>query len=177
MKTTLVAMHAALLVALGLGCGDEPKVNTADDVDSAKPANTAKKPAEGDKSPDTQSGVKIDDKIVKACGDLPTARFGFDSADVSSEASNVLDALARCFISGPLKGKGVTLVGHADPRGGEDYNFGLGQRRSGSIAKFLARKGMEEAKITATSRGDLEATGTDEAGWAADRKVEIRLSE
>jgi peptidoglycan-associated lipoprotein len=180
MKTTLVALNAALLVALGslgLGCKDEPKAQTADDVDTAKPANTAKKPAEGDKSPDTQSGVKIDDKIVKACGDLPTARFGFDSADVSAEASNVLDALARCFISGPLKGKGVTLVGHADPRGGEDYNFGLGQRRSGSIAKFLAKKGMEEGKITATSRGDLEATGTDEAGWAADRKVEIRLSE
>jgi peptidoglycan-associated lipoprotein len=176
MKTTVVTMQAALLVALGLGCGDDPKVNTADDVDTAKPANTTKKPVD-DKSPDTQSGVKIDDKIVKACGDLPEARFPFDSADVSPEASNVLDALARCFISGPLKGKGVTLVGHADPRGGEDYNFGLGQRRSGSIAKFLARKGLEEAKITATSRGDLEATGTDEAGWAADRKVEIRLSE
>jgi peptidoglycan-associated lipoprotein len=76
-----------------------------------------------------------------------------------------------------LKGKGIRLVGHADPNGPAEYNIGLGQRRAGSIGNFLAKKGLEEKRITATSLGELEATGTDETGWAADRKVEILLAE
>lgn len=176
MKTAMLASSAVLLFTLA-ACGDEPKPQTADDVSSSTPASSTKKTDGAASSPDTQSGVKIDDKITKACGDLPTARFAFDSAEVSPEATNVLDALARCFISWPLKGKGIRLVGHADPNGPPEYNIGLGQRRAGSIGNFLAKKGLEEKRITATSLGELEATGTDEAGWAADRKVEILLAE
>ncbi len=178
MKTTLTAA-TILITALSFGCGDDPKANTADDVTSSSTSSggTKKPPGEGS-SPDTQSGVKIDEKIVKACGDLPTARFAFDSTEVTQDAANALDALARCFISGPLKGsKGVRLVGHADNTGPASYNMGLGQRRAGSIGEFLAKKGLEEKRINAMSMGETEATGSDEAGWAADRKVEVLLAE
>lgn len=175
MKTTLIAA-TTLFAALSIGCGDEPKAQTADDVDSTSTSTGGPKKTDGDGT-DTPSGVRIDDKIVKACGDLPTARFAFDSSEVSNDAANALDALARCFISGPLKGKGLRLVGHADPTGPTDYNYGLGQRRAGSIGAFLAKKGLEETRINATSMGELEATGTDEAGWAADRKVEVLLAD
>ncbi|HTJ80644.1 MAG TPA: OmpA family protein [Polyangiaceae bacterium] len=168
-----VAMGATTLLAAG--CGDDKPAKTADDLG---PATTAKaKSGDGGAKSDTLSSVQIDDKILKACGDLPTARFAFDSADVAPDAANVLDALARCFISGPLKGKGMKLVGHADPRGETEYNRGLGQRRAGSISEYLAKKGVESGKMATSSVGEDEATGTDEAGWAKDRKVEILLAE
>jgi peptidoglycan-associated lipoprotein len=167
-----ILLIAAVACSATVGCGDEPKANTADDTSTIK--TSAPKAAKGDDGP---SAVKIDDKIVKACGDLPTAKFAFDSAEVSPEATNVLDALARCFITGPLKGKGMKLIGHADPRGETEYNLGLGQRRAGNISAFLAKKGVESAKMATSSKGEFEATGTDDEGWAKDRRVEILLAE
>jgi peptidoglycan-associated lipoprotein len=168
-------LHLLLIAAVAcsaiVGCGDEPKPNTPDDTSTIK--TSAPKP----KGDDTKSAVKIDDKIVSACGDLPTAKFAFDSAEVSPEATNVLDALARCFITGPLKGKGMKLIGHADPRGETEYNLGLGQRRAGTISAFLAKKGVEQGKMATSSKGEFEASGTDEDSWARDRRVEILLAE
>ena len=162
----------ALLGALTWGCGDDPPPKTANNP--PPPAAAAKKQ---DTSTPTSGSIHIDDKITKACGDLPTAHFAFDSADVTGDAAAALDALARCFVSGPLKGKGMKLVGHADPRGETEYNFALGQKRAGSVAGFLAKKGLEQNRMATSSKGELEASGTDEAGWARDRKVDILLAD
>lgn len=164
------------IVALALvGCSDDPPpkapVEPVSDGSSTATQGPKAAGAEG------ASGIKIDDKIIKACGDLPTARFAFDSSQVSADATAALDALARCFISGPLKGKGMRLVGHADPRGEVEYNLALGQQRAGSVSDFIARKGLEPGRMATSSRGEFEATGTDEDGWALDRKVEIFLAE
>ncbi len=159
-----------------MGCED-PKPATADDVDTSSTSTKPKAAGDNKSLDDGKSAVQIDDKIIKLCGDLPTARFAFDSADVSPEATNVLDALARCFISGPAKGKSMKLIGHADPRGETEYNLALGQRRAGSISGFLAKKGVETARMNVSSKGEFEAAGTDEDTWAKDRKVEILLAD
>jgi peptidoglycan-associated lipoprotein len=123
-----------------------------------------------------QAGVHVDDAVVKLC-DLPEARFDFDSAKLSPSATNMLDALATCFISGPAKDESMRLVGHADPRGDDDYNMGLGQRRAGSVAAYLTKKGLPEARMETSSRGELDASGEDESGWSKDRRVDILLGD
>jgi peptidoglycan-associated lipoprotein len=174
-KSALVL--AIALGAFGIGCGSEPppppKAADAVAPKSTAPAGVAKK----DTDKPTSGSLHIDDKIMKACGDLPTAHFAFDSDDVAGDAAAALDALARCFVSGPLKGKAMRLIGHADNRGEQAYNQGLGQKRAGSVAEFLAKKGLEQGRINTTSKGELEATGTDDEGWAKDRKVEVFLAE
>ncbi len=122
-----------------------------------------------------QAGVVVDDAVVKLC-DLPEARFDFDSAKLSPSATTMLDALAVCFISGPGKDEGMRLVGHADPRGTEDYNMGLGQRRAGSVSEYLLEKGLPEDRMETSSRGELDAVGTEDTGWARDRRVDILLA-
>jgi peptidoglycan-associated lipoprotein len=138
---------------------------------------TAAAPRGEDTSTPTSGSVHIDSKIVKACGNLPTPHFAFDSSNLRSPATDALDALADCFKTGPLKGNEVKLVGHADPRGDIDYNLGLGHRRAGSVAEYLAKKGLEKERLDASSKGEFEASGVDEEGWAKDRKVDILLSE
>jgi hypothetical protein len=39
----------------------------------------------------------------------------------------------------------------------------------------LTDKGTDPSKTQSTSRGAMDATGTDEAGWAHDRRVDIML--
>jgi len=173
---------AATMAATIVGCGssDPPPAKTADAAaSSAKPPTSAKstEPRLDTKSP-TSGSIQIEDRILKACGDIPTARFAFDSASIGPEAQGALDALARCFVSGPLKGsKGLRLIGHADSRGETDYNLALGQKRAGSVAEYLATKGLTKSRMETLSKGAFEATGTDEEGWARDRKVDVALAE
>jgi peptidoglycan-associated lipoprotein len=173
---------AATMATTLLGCGapDQPPTKTAaDTAAAAKPAPRAQiaSPRLDTKSP-TSGSIQIDDKILAACGDIPRARFAFDSASIGPEAQGALDALARCFVSGPLKGsKGLRLIGHADARGETEYNLALGQKRAGSVAEYLATKGLEKSRMSTLSKGAFEATGTDEEGWARDRKVDVALAE
>ena len=53
----------------------------------------------------------------------------------------------------------------------------LGQKRAGAVAGYLSKQGLAEERIATSSRGELEATGEDQSGWARDRRVEIFLAE
>lgn len=159
-----------------VGCDDpKPEPNTPDNLPPPSPVVTTDSDGEGNVSK-TKSPVGIDERIAKMC-DLPEANFDFDSASVSASAKNLLNAIATCFTTGPAKGKGLNIVGHADPRGEADYNRALGQKRAGAVAGFLTGAGLDEGRIETSSRGELEATGTDESGWSRDRRVEILLAD
>ncbi len=102
-------------------------------------------------------------------------KFDFDKSDLLPQDYAVLQMIAQCFTTGPMKGLGVQLVGRADPRGTVEYNMALGGRRANSAATYLESLGMGGGQIGETSRGNLDATGHDEATWAIDRRVDIVL--
>jgi peptidoglycan-associated lipoprotein len=70
----------------------------------------------------------------------------------------------------------MRLVGHADPRGEPEYNMVLGGRRSDNVKSYLVRKGLPDAQAETTSRGEMDAVGTDDTTWAEDRRVDIALA-
>jgi len=74
-----------------------------------------------------------------------------------------------------MKGRKLSIVGHADPRGTDEYNMKLGESRADSVEKYLEREGVGSEFMTTESKGKREATGVDESGWAYDRRVEIKL--
>ena len=160
------------------GCGsDAPPPKTAA---AAAPTTAAVAPTtnEAPKAAATsESSVAIDDQILKLCGiSADEAFFPFDSSSVQQTAVKVLKEVAKCFTSGPLKGKSMSIVGHADPRGDGDYNFALGQKRADAVASYLRAVGVGQGQVSTTSRGALDATGSDEPTWAKDRRVDIKLA-
>jgi peptidoglycan-associated lipoprotein len=181
----LVGLGAITLAASLLwACGSDPTPppDTAADLAGTAKSATDKPTATADPNANNKdaqagpSGVNIDKRIVELCA-LQMPRFDFDSASVSPEAAKALDSLADCFVNGKAKGMGMRLVGHADERGETMYNFGLGQRRAGSVTTYLQKKGVAQDKLESSSRGELDATGTDDDGWARDRRVDILLAE
>lgn len=184
-KTSIIVV-STLVAGFAMGCGSDPAAlpKTAAATESIKPtpvkvlvATPDKAAPKANSASPTYGVVHIDDRIMKACGDIPKTHFGFDSADIDPDASSSLAALARCFTTGALAGRSVKLVGHADMRGETEYNFGLGQKRAGSVAEFLAKKGVESGHLSTSSHGEIEATGLDEDGWAQDRYVEVLLAD
>jgi peptidoglycan-associated lipoprotein len=170
---TLVLILASLATA---SCSkDAPPPEVA----PAEPAEPEPAPAEQEKPGDNpaQSDINISDEIKRACGLTDTeARFAYNSANVREADRAVMKKLADCFTIGKLKGRTMQLAGHADPRGEPEYNLVLGGRRADNVATALKKEGLPAAQVTTTSRGEMEARGTDEASWAKDRRVDIHLA-
>jgi|SRR5690606_24355488 len=141
------------------------------------PADTSNSNSEKPGDDPAQSDINISDEIKRACGLSETeARFAYNSANVRDSDRAVMKKLAECFTTGPLKGRTMRLVGHADPRGEAEYNMVLGGRRADNVAGALKREGLPQNQVTTTSRGELDARGTDEDSWAKDRRVDIHLA-
>ena len=102
--------------------------------------------------------------------DLPAVFFGFDSPKLSPETQQSLQAAAQCIAD---QGRLVYLEAHADPRGTEEYNILLTDRRGQGVKKFLVDLGVPPENMQVISKGSLEARGTDEATYADDRRVEF----
>lgn len=164
------------ITLLLVGCGDDPKPEPKTSYDAADSGQTAPQEGVEGEGDDDSSNVGIDEKIRQMC-DIPDARFDFNSAQLAPAARDTLDKLVKCFNEGAGKGHNINLVGHADPRGPETYNVGLGSRRAGAVETYLKSKGLDETRMETSSRGEMDATGTDEAGWARDRRVDIILAE
>jgi peptidoglycan-associated lipoprotein len=181
MNKVLSSLVLLLAVAPAIACGgDKASVKDANAANTAPAATTASGPRLPPNPPNSPqaSAVRISDEIIKACGiSEPDAYFAFDSANVRPDDANVLGQLVTCFTTGPLKGRQLKLVGHADPRGGSDYNMTLGQSRADAVKQYILDHGMDKSKTDSTSRGAMDATGTDEPSWARDRRVDILLGQ
>ena len=80
------------------------------------------------------------------------------------------------FATGPLAGKNMGLVGHADPRGESEYNMLLGERRATNVGSAISQEGLDQSKIRTSSRGEMDARGYDEPSWAQDRRVDVMIA-
>lgn len=161
-----------LLLTAAVGMTACKKQTTEEPVADAPTVKSEPPPPEAEAE---KAAVHVDDAIAELC-DMPAPNFNFNSAKLAKQAQSSLDILAECFISGKAKDKRMALVGHTDPRGEDDYNLALGQRRADSVAKYLTKKGLGNDRIDVTSRGEMDASGSDDAGWNADRRVDIRLA-
>jgi peptidoglycan-associated lipoprotein len=179
MKSTISVLLLSFIAATA--CGSDPKPPPTEPTGGTEqPAAAAKPQAKSEKPGDDprQSNINISDEIKKACGITDAeAHFAFDSSNVREQDRKVLKQLATCFTTGPLKGREMRLVGHADPRGEPEYNMVLGGQRADNVKRVIVEEGMSEGKTATTSRGEMDATGTDEESWAKDRRVDIVLGD
>jgi peptidoglycan-associated lipoprotein len=184
MKTYLTlstATLAACIAALSMACAQEeskPAVAPTLTTTTTASVSIPLAPAAPGK---TNSSIYLSDRLRQACGITviesakEAPKFNFDQSAILPEDRDVLAQVAQCLTTGPLKGRSVRLVGRADPRGTQEYNMALGERRSNATLKYLTALGVDPKQMTETSRGALDATGNDEAAWQQDRRVDIDI--
>lgn len=180
MKTYLlrIALPVAAFGWLATACSSTKQVHAVSPQAASLQAGQGPNGGASVPNTPTASNVHISDEILRACN-IPDADayFAFDSSHVTSFDDAALDAVATCFRTGPLAGREMRLVGHADPRGTSDYNLTLGQSRADGVATYLADRGLARSVMSATSRGAMDASGQDETGWAHDRRVDVLLAD
>jgi peptidoglycan-associated lipoprotein len=161
-----------LPVVILAGCGDNPAVRAKEPA-AAQTATTGREMKRS-------ANVGVSDDIVRACsitfGNVDKApKFDFDRSELPAADRDVLAQISRCVTTGPLRGRSLRLVGRTDPRGEPEYNMTLGSHRADAVRRYLDNLGVDDKRLSETSRGELDATGRDENGWQKDRRVDITL--
>ena len=129
--------------------------------------------ATGTISPSKKPGRKAPSRSLPSGGGctLETIYFGYNDFGLSGDATSRVDRNAQCI---KQQNRAVNLIGRTDPRGTTDYNLSLSEKRAQAVRERLGRLGVPESNISTLPRGELDASGTDEAGWYRDRNVEFQ---
>jgi peptidoglycan-associated lipoprotein len=122
-----------------------------------------------------QDGTEVEDATQGPAGGALDKRvifFDFDSSEIRGDGPDIVSAHAKYLAGKAIR---IRLEGHTDERGSREYNIGLGERRAQAVRRALMLQGAGDQQIATVSYGEERpvATGTEEAAWAQNRRVEI----
>jgi outer membrane protein OmpA-like peptidoglycan-associated protein len=101
--------------------------------------------------------------------------FRTGQSTLPDDLTQRLGELASVLASNPQLR--VHLDGHADPRGGDDYNRSLSDARMQAVRNALVAGGVDASRIEATAHGESASLAKDGDldAYALERRVRIRL--
>lgn len=116
---------------------------------------------------------KTDRGLVLTLGDV---LFDTGKSTLKSGAMANLDRLAQFLKDSP--DRSVTIEGHTDSVGSDDYNMELSQRRAEAVRMALAERGVPSDRLNALGKGKAFPIAGNEtaAGRQQNRRVEIVIS-
>lgn len=100
--------------------------------------------------------------------------FDFDSATLKS--TNEIDEAVSEASDAQLKS--ITIVGHTDSVGTDEYNQKLSEERAQAVADYLVSKGFDSSLISVSGEGETSPVAdndTDE-GRAQNRRADVTVS-
>ena len=116
-----------------------------------------------------------DEYARRGVSPLQTVYFDFDRADIRPEMRTVLQRNAEWLRRNPRVK--VSIEGHCDERGTEEYNMALGQRRAEAAKNYLVSLGISSNRLSTISYGEERPadTGHSETAWAKNRRAEFSI--
>lgn len=104
---------------------------------------------------------------------LETVYFDFDQSDLRQDSRDALSRNAALLLK--RAAQKVTIEGHCDERGTDEYNLALGERRAKAVAAYLTTLGVKAERIATISYGEEKpkVQGSDEAAWSKNRRAEF----
>jgi peptidoglycan-associated lipoprotein len=103
--------------------------------------------------------------------------FDFDSIQLTPQAQEILMEKGKWLRENPSAT--VTIEGHCDNRGTNEYNLALGEGRAQSAKIFLMDLGVDVSKIRTISYGEerpIDPQQT-ESAWAKNRRAHFVIEE
>jgi len=114
--------------------------------------------------------TKMDDMVMKE-----DIYFDFDKSNLKPEAQESLLRKAEWLNENP--DATITIEGHCDERGTNEYNLALGDRRAESTKAFLLNLGVSASRLTTISYGEERPVcfAHDEECWAKNRRAHFEV--
>lgn len=132
--------------------------------------------------PETRDGIADDDGCpdrIRVQGSLiktfEAVQFKLDSAEIKPASHGMLREVAGVLKANPAME--ITVAGHSDSTGAEDYNLDLSQARARSVRDFIVRQGVDDGRIDSEGYGEAQPTATNDTrrGRRLNRRVEFHI--
>jgi peptidoglycan-associated lipoprotein len=108
---------------------------------------------------------------------LEDALFDYDKSAIRADAATALQDDMRVIrgILANYPSEKLSIEGHCDDRGSEEYNVALGDKRAQAVAQFLETMGIPSAQLTVISYGKDKPVCTDQTEdcWQKNRRAHI----
>lgn len=159
------ALCSILLVSFfAVGCASQKPTNSQDNANAFEADN---------------SGLTLElngDSDSSTAGGLVTVFFPFNSAQLSSGTTQALNANVEFLKTNTTVD--VQIEGHADERGGIQYNLALGEKRAKTVRDYLVANGVSSNRISVISYGKERpvAEGNDESSWSKNRRANFVIT-
>ena len=171
MKMSLQLASVVLGLSLSMGCGKKATPSSTSSTGNAAGTSATNN---GVSSEDASSGNSANGGFDAS--KIPVIYFDYDQASINDEGRTKLQTIATT-----LKGKKakLTIEGHCDERGSNEYNLALGERRSQAVKSYLQKLGVASDHVAAISYGEERpaVNSAAESAWSKNRRAEIVVSQ
>jgi peptidoglycan-associated lipoprotein len=151
-----------------------PPPTTAPPTDVAPPPT----PAVVDQTEDPlqSSDLQKVNEELRRRGFSPDIYFDYDESTLTDDTREKLSRNADLLKSQPQFS--VTIEGHADSRGTNEYNLALGERRANAVKDYLGSLGVGGERLRTISYGEERPVCTEEAEscWSQNRRVHMIIT-
>lgn len=102
--------------------------------------------------------------------------FDYNESTITDASREALDAKLPILQANPSVR--VRITGHADERGGDEYNIALGKRRAASVQRYLTQRGITADRIETASLGEEQpvCSESNESCWTQNRRAEFEAT-
>jgi peptidoglycan-associated lipoprotein len=107
---------------------------------------------------------------VNSNAPLEPVFFELDQDELMAEGQAALQRNADWMRK--FTGTRVSVTGHCDERGTNEYNLALGERRAAAVRDYLVGLGIARGRVTTVSRGEESPFCTEslEGCWSMNRR-------
>lgn len=117
---------------------------------------------------------RVAETVLKVTMTSETA-FDVDSSTIKGGFYSTMDKISNVVVR---YGKtALTVVGHTDSSGSDQYNQSLSERRARAVSNYMGQKGVAQQRLAAVGKGESNpiATNATTQGKASNRRVEIYI--
>lgn len=188
-RKILVLAVLPVLTMWSLGCPKKPPAPVKDEIkmDTTRvepppptqeiPSQPAPPPADATEVDPLSSGdLRIVNEEAKRQGFAENIYFEFDKSDL---ADSTREALARnADFLRKRREFTITIEGHCDERGTNEYNLALGERRANAVKSYLGSLGVAIDRMVTISYGEERQTcaATEESCWSQNRRAHLLIT-
>lgn len=153
---------------IALACLAAPLISCSAGARTVKPAAPAAAPA----APVAAAVPAVAPSGPATATVFETILFEYDQAAIAPDRRDAIRRIADALLAHPTVA--ITLEGHCDERGTDEYNLDLGWKRAYAVRDALTRLGIGDARLFPVSYGRARPAviGSDESSWRLNRRVE-----
>ena len=119
--------------------------------------------------------MKIVNDELRRRGFSPDVFFSYDESSLSDDARGKLSRNADLLKAQRLD---MTIEGHCDERGTNEYNLALGERRANAVKSYLGSLGVNASRMRTLSYGSERPVCTEheESCWSQNRRAHMVMT-